>query len=158
MEEKRWGDVPTCPHCGSTRSSVWRNRIGHYRCKDCRKVFCVKTGTIFMKTKIPLTKWLLAFYIIITARKGMSSMQLSKELGINYASAWLLGHKIRKAMETDECDYLLKGVVEIDETYIGGKEKNKHYKKKLKAGRGAVGKIPVFGMVERNGRLLAKVR
>jgi len=157
LEGKRWGDTRTCPHCGSIRSSVWRNGIGYYRCKDCRKVFCVKTGTIFMKTKIPLTKWLLAFYIVITARKGMSSMQLSKELGINYASAWLLGHKIRKTMEKGECDFLLKDVVEIDETYFGGKEKNKHSKKKLKAGRGATGKTPVFGIVERNGQLFAKV-
>jgi len=92
LEEKRWKGTPTCPHCGSQHTIIWRKDIqGYYHCQECREKFCVKTGTIFKNTKIPLHKWLHAFYFIITARKGISSMELSKKLGITQKSAWLLG-------------------------------------------------------------------
>jgi transposase-like protein len=94
---------------------------------------------------------------MVTARKGVSSLQISKELGITQKSAWFVCHRVRKAMSTDKYSYLLKGIVECDETYIGGKEKNKHNADRLKQGRGAVGKIPVFGVVERGGNVVSVV-
>ena len=99
-------------------------KVEFYWCKNCRSEFSVRTGTIFERSHIPLHKWLFAMYLIVTARKGISSLQLSKELGITQKSAWFLMRRIRKACE--DGDQLLQKVVEIHETYIGGKEKNKH--------------------------------
>ncbi len=152
LEERRWQGQIECPYCESERTSRQR-QYQYHQCKDCRKKFTVRTGTIFERSHIPLHKWLFAMYLLQTARKGISSMQLSKELGITQKSAWFLLHRIREA-----CDVKaerMTGPVEVDETYIGGKERNKHEKKKLHAGRGTVGKQPVLGIRERKGRLVA---
>ena len=149
FEEQRWGDKPVCPRCSSNQTHRMQRDNGEYiRCKECDKRFTVRVGTVMHRSHIDLRKWLFAMYLIVTARKGISSLQLSKELGIRQASAWFLLHRIRKACE--DGDQLLQKVVEIDETYIGGKEKNKHGSKKLRAGRGAVGKQAVVGIRERD--------
>lgn len=150
FEQKRWQGNPYCPHCGSEDIAIIENGIPMpYRCRKCRKHFSVRTGTLLAESKLGLHKWLMAIYMFHTARKGISSVQLSKELGITQKSAWFLNHRIREAMMYR--GGLFKGEVEVDETYIGGKEKNKHSNKKLHSGRGATGKQAVFGMVERNG-------
>lgn len=154
LERQRWGKSPVCPFCGHSHS-VPRvgKREGFYRCNRCRKDFSVRTNSIFANSKVGLDKWLVAMYLMVTARKGISSLQLSKELDITQRTAWFMEHRIRCAMSSGKYEGLLKGIVEIDETYVGGKEKNKHNSKKLHEGRGAVGKTPVVGIVERGGRV-----
>ena len=119
-----------------------------YHCNDCKYDFTVKVGTIMEDSKIPLRKWALAFYLMSTNLKGVSSMKLHRDLGITQKSAWFMEHRIREVWD-DETAEKFAGPVEADETYIGGKESNKHEWKKLKAGRGSVGKTPVAGIKDR---------
>jgi len=152
LESRLWPDGVRCPICGNGERVTARKR-GFYRCNPCREDFTVRTGTIFERSHVPLHKWLYAMYLLVTARKGISSLQLSKEIGVTQKTAWFVLHRLREACGADFGK--LSGIVEVDETYIGGKEANKHERKKLKAGRGAVGKVAVLGMRERGGRTLA---
>jgi transposase-like protein len=150
FEKRRWNNKPYCPHCGSLNVvSIPNGQPMPYRCKDCRKHFSVRTGTVLAESKLPLHKWLLAIYMLHTARKGVSSIQMSKELGVTQKSAWFLNHRIRLAMTRR--GGLFHGEVEVDETYFGGKEKNRHSSKRTLVGRGTAGKQAVFGIHQRDG-------
>lgn len=154
LERVRWHGKPVCPHCGGIENiKPYKGKRFTYHHKDCRKAFTVKTGTVMHASKIPTQKWTIAIYLVLTARKGVSSLQLSKELGITQKSAWFMLQRIREACKAS--DFKLSGVIEVDETYTGGKERNKHASKKLHAGRGAVGKQAVVGLRERKGRVKA---
>ena len=151
LEKVRWNGKPYCPRCGSAR------KINHYadgirhKCGDCKRVFRIITGTIFGDSPIKmLPKWFLAVYFETTHSKGISSVQLAKHIGVTQKTAWFMLQRIRNATGKDE-NGMLGGDVEIDETYLGGKEKNRHNSQKKGLGRGPVGKTVAFGMKERGG-------
>ena len=145
---KRWPDGVVCPHCESDNiATVASRKPQPFRCRACRKHFSVKTGTLMHSANIPLSKWAIAFYLYATNLKGVSSMKLHRDLGIRQSSAWYMAHRIRGMWGKSEDKFA--GPVEADETYIGGLEKNKHESKKMKAGRGNVGKTPVVGIKDR---------
>jgi transposase-like protein len=153
LEGRLWPNGPKCPVCG-LGERITERAGGFYRCNQCKEDFTVRTGTIFERSHVPLHKWVYAMYLLVTARKGISSMQMAKEIGITQKSAWFVLHRLREACGGNDLSKL-KGIIEIDETFIGGKEANKHENKKLKAGRGTAGKTVVFAMRERGGRTVA---
>lgn len=156
LEQQRWNGTPACPFCGSLNVHRFPNgKIFKCREKECRSKFSVTVGTIYENTKLPLTKWFLATYILSVHSKGISSFQLAGWLGITQKSAWHLNHRIRE-MLTDKAPELLEGICEVDETYVGGSLKNIHAKKKEKL-KGLDNKTMVFGAVQRDGKVKAKV-
>jgi transposase-like protein len=154
LEDRLWPNGTICPECKSGER-ITKRTGGFYRCNACKLDFTVRTATIFERSHIPLHKWVYAMYLLVTARKGISSMQLAKEIGVTQKSAWFMLSRLREACGSPDNIDKLRGIVEIDECFVGGKEANKHEHKKLKAGRGSVGKTPVLGMRERGGRTVA---
>jgi len=133
LEAKRWPDGPVCPHCGVideayklTPKPGSTTRKGLWKCAGCRKQFTVTVGTVFADSKLPLHKWLFAVHLLCASKKGMSAHQLHRMLGITYKSAWFMAHRIRYAMQQEPLSSKLDGVVEVDETYIGGKIKRRN--------------------------------
>ena len=159
LEATRWNDQPVCPHCGGVDNIGPSPSKPHtYWHKDCRKHFTVTTKTCMHATKLPLQDWIYAIYSVMTARKGVSAMQLSKELGCQYRTAWHMLHRLREACGRGE--FVLRHVVEADETCIGGKRKNMSAAKRKAlagTGRGAVGKVVIAGIRERGGKVKARV-
>jgi transposase-like protein len=154
----RWENgIATCPQCESQETSFLKTRR-IWKCKACKKQFSVKVGTIFEDSPLGLDKWLIAMWLIVSAKNGISSYELGRALGFKQKTAWFVNHRIRMAMETGSFEKL-SGEVECDETFIGGKAKNmhKHKREAIIKGRGSVGKTAVFGALERKGRVLAKV-
>jgi transposase-like protein len=157
LESIRWPNGPVCPHCGESERAPYKlphNTRKLWKCAACRKQFTVTVGTIFEGSHIGLHKWLLAFYLLCSSKKGMSSHQLHRMLGITYKSAWFMTHRIRYAMAQPPFARQLGGIVEADETYIGGKARyrTRRYQGVKKTGRGA-DKVPVLALVERGGQV-----
>ena len=151
LAEQRWQGTPRCPYCGTSnvQCNIKHPRMD-YRCRECKKrpMFSVKTGTAMEASKISYRHWTIGIYLFMTNIKGISSMKLHRELGIGQKAAWFLLHRIRTAFELN-AEEAFVGPVEVDETYIGGKERNKHTSKEIKAGRRTVGKTAVVGAKDR---------
>ena len=160
--KNRWTNGVTCPKCGEIDVKTYKLVSGRYKCASCRNTFTVRARSVFEDSPVPLQKWFLAIYLCGSFKKGISSIQLSKYIGVTQKTAWFMLQRIRYVFENDSFE-MLSGEVEMDEAYIGGKDSNKHASKRLKAltGKGAQGfgsknsKAPVVGMVERGGNMHA---
>ena len=157
LEAQRWPNGPVCPHCGvvneATKLEGRAHRAGLYQCNACRDQFTATVGTVFERSKVPLNKWLLASYLMASSKKGISAHQIGRTLGVTYKTAWFMCHRIREAMAVEPTGPLggEGKVVEADETFVGGLEKNKHANKRKGRSLARDGKKAVVTLVERNG-------
>lgn len=163
LEKVRWAGEPHCPYCGGTdcgRHASGDREMPRWQCRDCTRAFAVTVGTLFHGTHIPLRNWFLVLALMLNAKKSISAYQISRDLGMRRPTVWSMMHRVRTAMAADpDQERLLYGIVEADETYVGGKPRkgNKHGDDKpAKRGRGTK-KVPVIGAVERGGRVVARV-
>lgn len=161
LELLRWNNEPRCPHCGFKEHYVLKTKgefKGMYKCKNCKERYTVTVGTMFEGSHVPLRKWFIALWIFSSHKKGISSHQLGRDLGLTQKSAWFILHRIREAF-TNSAPELLGNIIEADEMFYGGENKNRHSNKKVKEaqGRSVKDKTPVFGMIERGGKLSTHV-
>lgn len=140
----RWKHGASCPHCGSDKVYHFKDGKNH-KCGDCKMRFSIKVGTIFEDSKVPLRKWFMAIWLITSHKKGIASTQLAKDIKVTQKTAWFMLHRLRHAAKTKSFNAPLKGDVEADETYIGGKEKNKHARDRKGGTQGGAGKAVVLG-------------
>ncbi len=153
----RWKNGIYCPHCGSCRKIHKFSDGKRYKCADCRKQFTVKVGTIFEDSKLPLQKWFMALYLVTSHKKGISSLQLSRDIDVTQKTAWFMLQRIRYVIQTASFNKPLDGIVEVDETYVGGKESNKRRDKRTKEYNKVQGdKTPILGMQQRKGDIALK--
>ena len=168
LESWRWPNGAACPHCGGAdpykltpkATSKKPGRKGLYKCRACRKQFTVTVGTVFEDSRIPISKWMLAVHLLASSKKGISAHQLHRNLGISYKAAWFMAHRLRYAMNEGPLAALLSGIVEVDETYMGGKRRagGRNNSGKKMIGRpqpNDKSKTPVVALVERKGRVRA---
>lgn len=153
LEEIIWKGKPVCPHCGVKNKEHYKLKVkgefkGQYKCKDCRERFTIRKGTVLESSPIPIRKWFIAMYIFTSHKKGLSSTQLAKDLGLTQKSAWFMLHRIRSIFSTNQTEKFT-GIIQSDESFIGGKNKNRHADKKVKdsQGRSTKDKTPVFGLL-----------
>ena len=155
IAQERWGNGnAVCPYCGGTHTHLCKS--GRYICKDCQRKFSVLVGTIFENTKVSLVKWFEAMYTVACTKKGVSSHQLARDIEVTQKTAWFMLHKIRGLYGQSDST-VLNGTVEMDEMYLGGRETNKHQSKRTEGtqGRSTKTKTPIFGMIERDGKVVA---
>ncbi len=160
LEARLWPDGPVCPHCGvigeATLMQGKSHRPGLYQCNACREPFTVTVGTLYERSKVPLNKWLAATHLMMASKKGISALQVGRMLGMSKKTAWFLCHRIRESLRPTNLDPMggENKTVEADETFVGGKEKNRHASKRFKKHAGGNwGKETVFSLVERVGRV-----
>lgn len=161
LEQQRWGGTPACPFCGVV--NPYRTNRG-FKCRDkqCHKKFSVTVGTVYENSKVPLRTWFAAIYLGTSSKKGISSLQTARQLGITQKTAWFLNHRVREMLR-EKAPQMLRGTVQVDETYVGGLERNKHKNKQIPKKEGVRGRIkndiktPVFGIVETGGKVVVKV-
>jgi len=157
LERLRWPDGPVCPHCGAmermAKIETESARPGLYYCNHCTKQYTVTVGTVFERSHVPLNKWVLAFHLVCASKKGMSSKQIERMLGVTYKTAWFMTHRIREAMKPNGTGFLGSGggTVEVDETFWGNNKRSK--KSREYSGRGYEHKMKVFSLVERGGKV-----
>ena len=160
LENHLWPEGPICGHCGVVNeATAIKTRCGWYQCNACRKQFSVTVGTLFERSHIPLHKWLLVAFLMCASKKGISANQIHRMIGVSYKSTWFMMHRLREAMrELNPAKMGGEGkTVEADETYIGGKEKNKHVGKRKRVNIGGMGKEIVFALIEREGAVRSQV-
>lgn len=158
LELLRWADGAKCPYENCGHDKIFKFSNGKlYKCAKCKKQFSIKVGTIFEDSKIPLQKWYAAIYLITSHKKGISSIQLGKDIGVTQKTAWYMNHRVRHSLGWD-VEEKLSGICEADETFIGGKEGNKHKSKRTEGtqGRSVQTKTPIAGVVQRGGKVIAK--
>lgn len=159
LETRLWANGPICPKCGTVDEATLMqgksHRPGLYQCNSCREPFTVTVGTLYERSKVPLNKWLAATHLMMASKKGMSALQVGRLLGLSKKTAWFLCHRIRESLRETNPE-MLGGegkTVEMDETFVGGLEKNKHRSKREHKGTGGIGKEAVYSLVERHGRV-----
>ncbi len=159
LAQIRWNGKLTCPYKECGHDNIYKLKDGKYKCGKCRRKYSIRVGTIFQDSKIPLRKWFASIYLITSHKKGISSIQLGKDIGVQQKTAWFLLHRVRQTFGITESEEKLSGTIEADETFMGGNEKNKHAHKKTEGnqGRSVKTKSAVAGVIQRGGELRAQV-